>query len=79
MFPNSKFETAEGMVDFILQKHDLDLELFVDHASDRLVCTDNSSVPLDMSVVGPMIEAGVLSKQVSEFGEWVLDVNTEAC
>ena len=51
----------------------------MDHASDRLVCTDNSSVPLDMSVVGPMIEAGVLSKQVSEFGGGGLAVNKDAC
>ena len=60
-----------------MHKHSLDLELFLDDVQDRLVCTDGTSVPVDFSFINPMIQAGVLTKHVTEFGERVLSVNPE--
>ena len=60
-----------------MQKHALDLELFLDKLWDRLVCTEGKSVPLDHEMIVPMVTAGVLTMQENELNEWVLDVNPE--
>ena len=52
-----------------MQRLSLDLELFLDNIQDRLVCTDGTSVPVDFSLISPMIEAFVLVKHVNEFGD----------